>query len=274
MVVDAKKLGVDYMTMAGHKIYATKGVGILYICDGCLEPKPIIHGANQEHGRRAGTENVILCVGMGKAAELIVREKAACSLECSPRGRHEAHACAEAASEGVAAGAQSRQRAREQQQESRPLCRRRRHGLLPVEHAQHLFRGNAVLGTPLDDGQLALYLCRSCVSLDGRHLGERRAEGDSLSFVVSHRNTATVCRTLHDEGGCGEGSGSDHRGSVCASGKALDQPATGLGNVQHRHGWEMRREFTVESIYCMPKVTAVNRNIALDTPECRQWSSE
>ena len=72
MVVDAKQLGVDYMTMAGHKIYATKGVGILYIREGTLEPSTIIHGANQENGRRAGTENVILCVGMGKAAELIV----------------------------------------------------------------------------------------------------------------------------------------------------------------------------------------------------------
>lgn len=71
MPVDTQKLGVDYMTMAGHKIYATKGVGILYIRNGSLEPKQIIHGANQEKGRRAGTENVILCVGMGKAAELI-----------------------------------------------------------------------------------------------------------------------------------------------------------------------------------------------------------
>ena len=121
MVVDAKKLGVDYMTMAGHKIYATKGVGILYIREGCLEPKPIIHGANQEHGRRAGTENVILCVGMGKAAELIVGAEPACFLERAPRRGHEAHARAEAAPEGVAAGAQPRQRAREQQQESRPL---------------------------------------------------------------------------------------------------------------------------------------------------------
>lgn len=69
--VDTQQLGVDYLTMAGHKIYATKGVGILYIRDGSLEPQPIIHGANQEKGRRAGTENVILCVGMGKAAELI-----------------------------------------------------------------------------------------------------------------------------------------------------------------------------------------------------------
>lgn len=72
MRVDAKALGVDYMTMAGHKIYATKGVGILYISEAVPCPTKIIHGANQEGGRRAGTENVILCVGMGKAAELIV----------------------------------------------------------------------------------------------------------------------------------------------------------------------------------------------------------
>lgn len=74
MKVDAKKLGVDYMTMAGHKIYATKGVGILYIREDTICPEKIIHGAGQENNRRAGTENVILCVGMGKAAELIVYE--------------------------------------------------------------------------------------------------------------------------------------------------------------------------------------------------------
>ena len=72
MHVDAKALGVDYMTMAGHKIYATKGVGILYIRKDTLCPEKIIHGANQESNRRAGTENVILCMGMGKAAEQIV----------------------------------------------------------------------------------------------------------------------------------------------------------------------------------------------------------
>ncbi|CBK20219.2 uncharacterized protein [Blastocystis hominis] len=72
MKIDTKKLGVDYMTMAGHKIYATKGVGILYIRKNSITPAKIIHGANQEGNRRAGTENVILCVGMGKAAELIV----------------------------------------------------------------------------------------------------------------------------------------------------------------------------------------------------------
>ena len=45
MHVDAKALGVDYMTMAGHKIYATKGVGILYIRKDTLCPEKIIHGA-------------------------------------------------------------------------------------------------------------------------------------------------------------------------------------------------------------------------------------
>lgn len=233
MVVDAKKLGVDYMTMAGHKIYATKGVGILYIRDGSVEPKPIIHGANQEHGRRAGTENVILCVGMGKAAELIVGEKANCFLERASRRGHEAHARTEAAPEGVAAGAQSRQRAREQQQESRSLRRRRRHRLLSVEHTQHFLRGHALLGASLHDGQFAVHLCGRSLPFDGRHLGERRAEGDSLSAVVCHWNAATVRRTLHDEGGCGEGGGGDYRSRVCATGEAFDQPTTGLGDVQH-----------------------------------------
>jgi cysteine desulfurase len=58
------------MSVASHKMYGPKGVGVLYSKQG-LTLEPIIHGASQEAGKRAGTENVASIVGMGKAAELV-----------------------------------------------------------------------------------------------------------------------------------------------------------------------------------------------------------
>ncbi len=63
-------LGVDFLTIAGHKLYAPKGVGALYIRDGIVI-EPFMHGGGQEMGLRSGTENVMLNVGLGKACELI-----------------------------------------------------------------------------------------------------------------------------------------------------------------------------------------------------------
>lgn len=62
-------LGVDLLTVAGHKLYAPKGVGALYVRRG-LRLEPLIHGAGQEAGRRAGTENVPYIVALGEAAAL------------------------------------------------------------------------------------------------------------------------------------------------------------------------------------------------------------
>lgn len=67
--LDVDALGVDLLTLAGHKFYATKGVGALYVRTG-TPIKPILFGADQEHGLRPGTENVPLIVGMGAAAKL------------------------------------------------------------------------------------------------------------------------------------------------------------------------------------------------------------
>jgi cysteine desulfurase len=67
------ELNVDLLTVAGHKFYAPKGVGALYIRRG-LEIEPLIHGASHESGRRAGTENVPLVVALGKACELATNE--------------------------------------------------------------------------------------------------------------------------------------------------------------------------------------------------------
>jgi len=62
-------LGVDLLSIAGHKLYAPKGVGALYIRKG-IAIEPLIHGAGHESGRRAGTEDVLLIAGLGKACEI------------------------------------------------------------------------------------------------------------------------------------------------------------------------------------------------------------
>lgn len=63
------ELGVDMLTIAGHKLYAPKGIGALYIRNG-VTIEPLIHGAGHESGRRAGTENIIFDVALGKACEI------------------------------------------------------------------------------------------------------------------------------------------------------------------------------------------------------------
>lgn len=70
--VDVDRLGVDLLTVVGHKIYAPKGVGALYLRQG-IDIEPLVHGAGHELGLRAGTENVPYIVALGKAAELAAR---------------------------------------------------------------------------------------------------------------------------------------------------------------------------------------------------------
>lgn len=69
IAVDVEALGVDLLTIAGHKLYAPKGVGALYVREG-VELEPLLHGAGHEAGRRAGTENVLEIVAVGAACEL------------------------------------------------------------------------------------------------------------------------------------------------------------------------------------------------------------
>ncbi|MBP7830369.1 MAG: aminotransferase class V-fold PLP-dependent enzyme [Kiritimatiellae bacterium] len=69
MSVNAERTGADYLSLSGHKFHAPKGVGALYVhrkAPFC----PYLHGGHQEQGRRGGTENVALVVGLGVAAEL------------------------------------------------------------------------------------------------------------------------------------------------------------------------------------------------------------
>jgi cysteine desulfurase len=70
---DVQDLGVDLLSVAGHKAYAPKGIGALYIRPP-LKPEKFCHGAGQERGWRAGTENVLEIVGLGKACEIAARD--------------------------------------------------------------------------------------------------------------------------------------------------------------------------------------------------------
>ncbi len=65
--LDVNKLGVDFLTIAGHKLYAPKGIGALYIRKG-VKTVPYLHGAGHESGLRAGTENVHYIAGLGEAS--------------------------------------------------------------------------------------------------------------------------------------------------------------------------------------------------------------
>jgi len=70
IAVRVDELGVDLLSIAGHKLYAPKGIGTLYIRSG-IKVEKLIHGADHEMNRRAGTENVIEMTGLGKACELV-----------------------------------------------------------------------------------------------------------------------------------------------------------------------------------------------------------
>jgi len=69
MKIDVKQSGVDFLSLSAHKLYAPKGIGILYVKRG-TKYQPYILGGGQEQGRRAGTENVASIIGFGRAAEL------------------------------------------------------------------------------------------------------------------------------------------------------------------------------------------------------------
>jgi cysteine desulfurase len=71
--VDVDALGVDLLSIAGHKLYAPKGIGALYIRSGVRLAK-LLHGASHEAGRRPGTENVLEIVGLGQACQVAGRD--------------------------------------------------------------------------------------------------------------------------------------------------------------------------------------------------------
>jgi len=67
--IDLKNIPIDFLSVSGHKLHASKGIGVLYVRRG--KPfVPFMIGGHQEHGRRGGTENVASIIGLGKACEL------------------------------------------------------------------------------------------------------------------------------------------------------------------------------------------------------------
>jgi cysteine desulfurase len=67
--IDVKDVGVDMLSLSGHKIHAPKGIGVLYVKRG-FKFSPFLIGGHQEKGRRGGTENTVSIIGLGKACEL------------------------------------------------------------------------------------------------------------------------------------------------------------------------------------------------------------
>lgn len=98
--VDVARLGVDLLTLVGHKMYAPKGVAALYLRDEGLRLEPVVGGGGQEGGLRAGTENVPYAVGLGEAAVLAREELASGGPERLARLRDLLHARLDAALPG------------------------------------------------------------------------------------------------------------------------------------------------------------------------------
>lgn len=73
--LDVRALGLDLLTVVGHKMYAPKGAAALYVRDG-VRLEPVVYGGGQEHGLRAGTENVALAVALGTAARIAATDLA------------------------------------------------------------------------------------------------------------------------------------------------------------------------------------------------------
>jgi len=71
---DVRELGVDFLSIAGHKLYGPQGIGALYIRNG-VSLEPLLHGAGHQGGRRAGTEPTAMIVGLGAACDLAKRCK-------------------------------------------------------------------------------------------------------------------------------------------------------------------------------------------------------
>ncbi|NQT91416.1 MAG: cysteine desulfurase [Lentisphaerae bacterium] len=76
--VKVRDMGADMLSVAGHKVYAPKGIGALFMRRG-VSLEPFMHGAGHESGRRAGTENVLLDVALGKACEVAGRDMDGCA---------------------------------------------------------------------------------------------------------------------------------------------------------------------------------------------------
>jgi cysteine desulfurase len=107
--VDVDALDVDLLTVTGHKLYAPKGIGALYVRPG-TRLDSLIHGAGHEHGLRAGTENVPYIVGLGAACALAAERLRAGAPEQVRRLRDRLHAALRSTAPGLALNGHPEQR--------------------------------------------------------------------------------------------------------------------------------------------------------------------
>jgi cysteine desulfurase len=119
--VDVDELGVDLLTVTGHKMYAPKGIGALYVRPG-TSLDPLIHGAGHEHGVRAGTENVPYIVGLGAACVLAARRLTAGRDRDVVRLRDRLHTALRSAVPGLALNGHPEQRLPNTVNVSFPRC--------------------------------------------------------------------------------------------------------------------------------------------------------
>ena len=77
--IDVHELGVDFLSLSGHKLHAPKGIGLLYV-KRRTKFHPYVIGGSQERGRRGGTENVANIVAFGRAAELALAKPSRCAV--------------------------------------------------------------------------------------------------------------------------------------------------------------------------------------------------
>jgi len=90
--LDVSELDIDLLSLSGHKFHAPKGIGALYVKKGILL-EALVHGGKQEHGMRAGTENMIGIVGIGKAAEIALQSVSDMDRVANLRDRLEEKLC-------------------------------------------------------------------------------------------------------------------------------------------------------------------------------------
>jgi cysteine desulfurase len=121
--VDIDELGIDLLTVTGHKMYAPKGIGALYVRPG-TSLDPLIHGAGHEHGLRAGTENVPYIVGLGAACALAARRLNAGLDRDVARLRDRLHTALRSAVPGLALNGHPEQRLPNTVNVSFPQCDR------------------------------------------------------------------------------------------------------------------------------------------------------
>jgi cysteine desulfurase len=119
--VDVDELGIDLLTVTGHKMYAPKGIGALYVRPG-TSLDPLIHGAGHEHGLRAGTENVPYIVGLGAACALAARRLNAGHDRDVARLRDRLHTALRSAVPGLALNGHPEQRLPNTVNVSFPRC--------------------------------------------------------------------------------------------------------------------------------------------------------